>query len=66
MALAPFITTDSIPSLADYVLSPFDETEAEIVCVMVARAADAIDCAIRQGTPKAMNTFNRQPETPES
>ena len=57
---------DSISSLADYVLSPFDETEAEIVGAMVGRAADAIDCAIRQGTPTAMNIFNRQPETLES
>jgi peptidyl-tRNA hydrolase, PTH1 family len=46
----------------DYVLSRFFEDEKERVTAMVARAADAIKCAIDNGIVSAMNTFNKPEE----
>lgn len=44
--------------LADYVLSPFDEDERDAAEAMVARAAEAIEVALRDGLPAAMERFN--------
>lgn len=47
--------------LADWVLSPFDEDERERLEEAVARAADAVACAVEHGLADAMNRFNRPP-----
>ncbi len=49
-------------ALVDYVLSPFDDAELELIKEEVARGADAIDTAIQRGFTEAMNEFNRKPE----
>jgi len=48
-------------ALVDYVLSPFDDTELEVIREEVARGASAIDTALRRGLREAMNEFNRKP-----
>jgi PTH1 family peptidyl-tRNA hydrolase len=49
--------------LADYVLSPFVGAEADQAAVAVARSADAVESALRDGFERAMNRFNRPPDT---
>ncbi len=44
--------------LADYVLRPFDADEREAAEAMVARAADAVEVAVRDGLDAAMARFN--------
>ena len=45
--------------LADYVLSPFAADEGTAAGDAVARAADAVEAAVRDGFEAAMNVFNR-------
>jgi PTH1 family peptidyl-tRNA hydrolase len=45
--------------LAEYVLSPFPEDEQSRVARVIERAADAVEMAIAEGVPSAMNVFNR-------
>ncbi len=45
--------------LADYVLEPFAAAERERVEEMIARAADACECWLAEGSQTAMNRFNR-------
>ncbi len=45
----------------DYVLSKFDEQEHDRLATAIGRAADAVECVIRQGEQAAMNTFNVRP-----
>lgn len=45
--------------LADYVLSPFSESEAEAADTAIARSADAVESALRDGFEAAMNIYNR-------
>lgn len=47
--------------LADYVLDPFPPEDALVVQEVVSRAADAVECLIREGLPAAMNRFNGTP-----
>ena len=54
--------TGPVDSLADYVLSSFEEAEGEMVGAVIERAADAVDCILSDGFERAMNTFNRAPE----
>ena len=66
--------TDEIPRLrvgigaapregaVDYVLGRFFEEEMPLVTKTVARAAEAVKCAIDKGVVSAMNTFNKFPE----
>ncbi|HEX8281344.1 MAG TPA: aminoacyl-tRNA hydrolase [Chthoniobacterales bacterium] len=66
--------TDEIPRLrvgigaapregaVDYVLGRFFEEEMPLVTKSVARAAEAVKCAIDKGVVSAMNTFNKFPE----
>ena len=42
----------------DYVLTPFDSKEQERVDAAVQRAADAVECVLRDGAAAAMNRFN--------
>jgi len=52
----------------DYVLGRFFEEERPLVEKSIARAADAVKCAIDNGLLSAMNQFNKNPEPdrPES
>jgi peptidyl-tRNA hydrolase, PTH1 family len=50
----------------DYVLGRFFEEERPLVDEVVARAADAVKCAIDNGLLSAMNQFNKNPDGPES
>jgi peptidyl-tRNA hydrolase, PTH1 family len=47
--------------LADYVLDAFPPEDVLVVQEVVERAADAVECALRQGTGSAMNRFNGSP-----
>lgn len=67
--------TDKVPRLrigigssphagaVDWVLGRFFEEELPLVGEAIARAADAVKCAIDKGLLFAMNTFNKFPET---
>lgn len=44
--------------LADYVLQPFSADEREAAEAMIARAADALEVAVRDGVDAAMARFN--------
>jgi len=48
--------------LADYVLEPFPEEDVLVVQEVVSRAADAVECLIREGVGAAMNRFNGTPQ----
>lgn len=43
---------------ADYVLSPFDTDEADVISAAISRAADAVECILDAGAEAAMNSFN--------
>ena len=45
--------------LAEYVLSEFDPDEVLVVQEVVGRAADAVECFLRDGPQAAMSRFNR-------
>ena len=47
----------------DYVLGRFFEEERPVVEKTIARAADAVKCAIDKGVLSAMNLFNKNPES---
>jgi peptidyl-tRNA hydrolase, PTH1 family len=49
---------------ADFVLSSFEPDEETVVKEMIQRALDATLMIVREGIPKAMNTFNRVTEQP--
>lgn len=53
--------TEMSGDLAEYVLEPFPADERERAGAMVARAAEAIEVAIRDGVPAAMDRFNAEP-----
>jgi PTH1 family peptidyl-tRNA hydrolase len=48
--------------LADYVLAPFPDEDVFLVQEAVGRAADAVECALRDGIGVAMNLFNAAPK----
>jgi PTH1 family peptidyl-tRNA hydrolase len=50
-----------VGDLADYVLEPFPPEDVLVVQEVVSRAADAVECLIREGVPEAMNRFNGSP-----
>lgn len=50
--------TEIRSDLADYVLRPFDADEREAAEAMIARAAEAIEVAVRDGVDAAMARFN--------
>jgi PTH1 family peptidyl-tRNA hydrolase len=47
----------------DYVLGRFFEEEQPVVEQTIARATDAVKCAIDKGLLSAMNQFNKNPES---
>lgn len=70
-SIVSLLGTDEIPRLRlgiaqdrsvaarDYVLSPFQDAEAERLPELLDRAADAVRVWAEQGAPAAMNQFNR-------
>ncbi len=50
---------DSPVDLAGYVLSDFDPEEVLVVQEVVGRAAEAVECFLREGAQAAMTRFNR-------
>ena len=52
-----------IEGAVDYVLGRFFEEERPVVEKTMARAADAVKCAIDNGVLSAMNLFNKTPES---
>jgi PTH1 family peptidyl-tRNA hydrolase len=46
--------------VADYVLSDFPREDVLVVQESVGRAAEAVECLIREGAPAAMNSYNRK------
>ena len=56
---------DMTGDLADYVLSPFTDDEADAADASVVRAADTVELALQEGVEKAMNVFNRPLTTDE-
>ena len=52
-----------VDGATDYVLGRFFEEERPIVEKTIARAADAVKCAIDNGLLSAMNQFNKNPES---
>lgn len=57
---------DPWDDLAAYVLSDFPPDEADLVGCTLARAADAVECAVAEGLAVAMNRFNRRPDPPQT
>ena len=51
-------------TLSDYVLSRFVREEWDDMITGVTKATDAIECILKEGTPAAMNVFNRKPKLP--
>jgi len=56
---------DTRRDLADHVLAKFEPEELPGVEDAVVRAADAVECWVRDGLAKAMNTFNRETTEPK-
>ena len=46
------------PSVIDWVLAPFPDSELELLEEAAARAADAVRVALSEGVPAAMGQFN--------
>lgn len=51
--------------LVAYVLSPFRESDHEIVAGMIDRVVEAVRVVIKEGVEKAMNLFNRKVQAEE-
>lgn len=50
--------------MIDHVLSRFRPQEREVIGESIERAADAVECALREDFEKAMNLYNRPPNDP--
>lgn len=46
-----------------YVLSPFPAEQCDAAAAAVGRAANAVECVLRDGEEKAMNCFNMRPKS---
>lgn len=55
-----------VADAVEYVLRPFRRAELKLVDEQIEHAADAVRCIVRDGVEKAMNLFNRRPESEES
>lgn len=53
-------------NLVDHVLAPFSEAEADVMRIVIGRAADAVRCWIEEGLDSAMNRYNRVAKDPGS
>ena len=47
--------------VADYVLTPFNSEEKDMLKQMLDRASEAVDVVLKDGIEKAMNRFNKKP-----
>lgn len=55
------IRSGEVPEdVAGYVLSEFPREDVLIVQEVIGRAAEAVECVIREGAPSAMNRYNRK------
>lgn len=55
------IRREELPDdLAGYVLSDFPQEDVLVVQESVGRAAEAVECVIREGAPAAMSRYNRK------
>ena len=53
-----------VGDLATYVLHPMGKADLETAAEMTEQAADAVELILTQGTPQAMNRFNRRVAPP--
>ena len=44
---------------ANYVLGRFSQEEVPVIELAIAKAADAVECVVKEGFAKAMNKFNK-------
>jgi PTH1 family peptidyl-tRNA hydrolase len=44
--------------VADYVLGKFKKEELPEIAIAIVRAADAVECWVREGVATAMNRYN--------
>jgi PTH1 family peptidyl-tRNA hydrolase len=51
------------PNLADFVLAPFARDEREDVLSLMPQMTAAVETFVKDGVAKAMNLYNRAPET---
>ncbi|MFH0792841.1 MAG: aminoacyl-tRNA hydrolase [bacterium] len=58
-------TGEVIEGWADFVLGRFGRDEKPIVEEMIGRAADAVECLVKDGLETAMNIYNRRPKAEE-
>jgi PTH1 family peptidyl-tRNA hydrolase len=56
--VAPADLAAEVGDLAEFVLSPFASDEREAAEAMIHRAAEAVEVALRDGLPRAMERFN--------
>jgi PTH1 family peptidyl-tRNA hydrolase len=54
-----------VGDLATYVLRPMRKADLQVAAEMTEQAADAVEVILAQGTPQAMNRFNRRIAGPE-
>lgn len=50
---------------AKYVLAPFRKGQLKVIDELLENAAEAVNVIVKEGPAKAMNRFNRKPETEE-
>ena len=58
VGVAPTDPAAEIPDLVEYVLTPFAADERATAEATFARAAEAVEVAVREGLPRAMERFN--------
>src|SRR5438477_243301 len=58
IGVAPAEPTAEMGDLIEHVLTPFSADERAIADQQIARAAEAVEVALRDGIQKAMATFN--------
>ena len=58
IGVAPIDPAAEIPDLVEYVLTPFTLDERATADAAFARAAEAVEVALREGMPRAMERFN--------
>ena len=58
VGVAPADPTAAVSDLVEYVLTPFGADEREAADAAIARAAEAVEVALRDGIRRAMDRFN--------
>ena len=57
--------TAEFPDPADFVLSPFEPDEVDVLSQLLPTMTEAVECWIREGVETAMNRYNRRGTQPE-